>query len=131
MQLAPHYGDVVSEVADFFRQQSQRAIESGIDCMTLAFDPGIGFGKTLEHNLSLLRNLERLRVPGRPLVVGVSRKAFLGKICGNNGSVEQRLFPTVGFTSLLRFGGANVLRVHDVGPNLEALRVADALRSTR
>ena len=131
MQLAPHYRDVVSEVADFFRQQSQLAIESGIDCMTLAFDPGIGFGKTLEHNLSLLRNLERLRVPGRPLVVGVSRKAFLGKICGNNGSVEQRLFPTVGFTSLLRFGGANVLRVHDVGPNLEALRVADALRSTR
>src|SRR5437667_1227699 len=128
MQLAPRYADVVSEVADFFRQQSERAIESGVDCMTLAFDPGIGFGKTLEHNLSLLRNLKRLRVPGRPLVVGVSRKAFLGKISGNNGSVEQRLFPTVGFTSLLRFGGANVLRVHDVRPNLEALRVADALR---
>ena len=128
MQLAPRYADVVSEVADFFRQQSERAIESGVDCMTLAFDPGIGFGKTLEHNLSLLRNLERLRLPGRPLVVGVSRKAFLGKISGNNGSVEQRLFPTVGFTSLLRFGGANVLRVHDVRPNLEALRVADALR---
>jgi dihydropteroate synthase len=129
MQVAPHYSDVVSEVADFFRQQSQRAIECGIDCMTLAFDPGIGFGKTLEHNLSLLRNLEPLRVPGRPLVVGVSRKAFLGKISGNNGSVEQRLFPTVGFSSLLRLGGANILRVHDVRPNLEALRVADALRS--
>ena len=128
MQVAPRYGDVVSEVADFFRQQSERAIESGVDCMTLAFDPGIGFGKTLEHNLSLLRNLERLRLPGRPLVVGVSRKAFLGKISGNNGSVEQRLFPTIGFTSLLRFAGENVLRVHDVRPNLEALRVADALR---
>jgi dihydropteroate synthase len=128
MQLAPRYDDVVSEVADFFRQQYERAIESGVDPMTLAFDPGIGFGKTLEHNLSLLRNLERLRVSGRPLVVGVSRKAFLGKISGSNGSVEQRLFPTVGFTSLLRFAGANVLRVHDVHPNLEALRVADALR---
>jgi len=129
MQLAPHYGDVVSEVAYFFRQQSQRALESGIDCMTLAFDPGIGFGKTLEHNLSLLRNLERLRLLGQPIVVGVSRKAFLGKISGTNGSIESRLFPTVGFTSLLRFSGANVLRVHDIGPNLEALRVADALRS--
>ena len=129
MQVAPHYSDVVSEVADFFRHQSQRAIESGIDSMTLAFDPGIGFGKTLEHNLSLLRNLERLRLPGRAIVIGVSRKAFLGKISGNNGSVQGRLFPTVGFTSLLRFTGANILRVHDVGPNLEALRVADALRS--
>src|SRR5438105_1538195 len=128
MQLAPRYDDVVWEVADFFRQQSERAIESGIDCMTLAFDPGIGFGKTLQHNLSLLRNLDPLRLSGRPLVVGVSRKAFLGKISGNNGSVEQRLFSTVAFTSLLRFWGANVLRVHDVRPNLEALRVADALR---
>jgi len=128
MQLAPRYDDVVSEVADFFRQQYDRAIESGIDGMTLAFDPGIGFGKTLEHNLSLLRRLERLRVAGRPVVVGVSRKAFLGKISGANGSAEQRLFPTVGFTSILRVAGANVLRVHDVHPNLEALRVADALR---
>jgi dihydropteroate synthase len=128
MQLAPRYDDVVSEVADFFRQQYERAIECGIDGMTLAFDPGIGFGKTLEHNLSLLRRLERLRVAGRPVVVGVSRKAFLGKISGANGSAEQRLFPTVGFTSILRVAGANVLRVHDVHPNLEALRVADALR---
>src|SRR6267378_3342345 len=128
MQLAPRYDDVVSEVADFFRQQYDRAIESGVDRMTLAFDPGIGFGKTLEHNLSLLRRLERLRVAGRPVVVGVSRKAFLGKISGANGSAEQRLFPTVGFTSILRVAGANVLRVHDVHPNLEALRVADALR---
>src|SRR5438270_2045262 len=76
MQQAPRYNDVVSEVADFFRQQYERAIQSGVDPMTLAFDPGIGFGKTLEHNLSLLRNLERLRVADRPLVVGVSRKAF-------------------------------------------------------
>jgi dihydropteroate synthase len=128
MQLAPRYEDVVSEVADFFRQQYDRAIESGVDCMTLAFDPGIGFGKTLEHNLSLLRKLESLRLHDQPLIVGVSRKAFLGKIASGNGAVEHRLFPTVGFTSLLRFSGADVVRVHDVQPNLEALRVADALR---
>ena len=129
MQRRPSYRDVVAEVADFFRQQHDCAIKFGGDPMTLAFDPGIGFGKTLEHNLSLLKNLSRLRVDDRPLVVGVSRKAFLGKISGHNGSIEDRLLPTVAFTSLLRMNGADVLRVHDVKENVESLRVADALRS--
>jgi len=129
MQRAPSYHDVVSEVADFFRQQYVRALQFGVDPMTLAFDPGIGFGKTLAHNLSLLKNLPRLRVYGRPLVIGVSRKSFLGKISGHNGSMHNRLLPTVAFTSLLRMNGADVLRVHDVEENVEALRVADALRS--
>ena len=97
--------------------------------MTLAFDPGIGFGKTPEHNLSLLKNLPRLRLHDRPLVVGVSRKAFLGKISGHNGSIHDRLLPTVAFTPLLRINGADILRVHDVEENVEALRVADALRT--
>src|SRR6266513_2128120 len=130
MQRAPFYHDVVVEVADFFRQQYACALKFGIDPMTLAFDPGIGFGKTLEHNLSLLKNLPRLRVNNRPLVVGVSRKSFLGKISGHNGSIHNRLLPTVVFTSLLRMNGADVLRVHDVEENVEALRVADALRTT-
>lgn len=129
MQRAPSYRDVVAEVADFFRQQYACALKFGVDPMTLAFDPGIGFGKTLAHNLSLLKNLPRLRVHDRPLVIGVSRKSFLGKISGHNGSVHDRLLPTVAFTSLLRMNGADVLRVHDVGENVEALRVADALRS--
>ena len=129
MQRAPSYRDVVAEVADFFRQQYACALKSGIDPMTLAFDPGIGFGKTLGHNLSLLKNLPRLRVYDRPLIVGVSRKSFLGKISGHNGSIHHRLLPTVAFTSLLRMNGADVLRVHDVEENVEALRVADALRS--
>jgi dihydropteroate synthase len=129
MQRAPFYGDVVAEVADFFRQQYACALKFGVDPMTLAFDPGIGFGKTLAHNLSLLKNLPRLHVHGRPLVIGVSRKSFLGKISGHNGSIHHRLLPTVAFTSLLRMNGADVLRVHDVEENVEALRVADALRS--
>ena len=82
MQLAPTYDDVVSEVADFFRQRYEVAIRSGIDPICIAFDPGIGFGKTVAHNLELLANLPRLRVENRPLVVGVSRKSFLGKISG-------------------------------------------------
>jgi dihydropteroate synthase len=129
MQRAPSYRDVVAEVADFFRQQHACAIEFGVDPMTLAFDPGIGFGKALEHNLSLLKNLPCLRVHDRPLVIGVSRKSFLGQISGHNGSIDHRLLPTVAFTSLLRMNGADVLRVHDVEENVEALRVADALRS--
>src|SRR5256714_5116502 len=113
MQKNPHYQDVVTEVADFFRQQYSRALECGVDPMTLAFDPGIGFGKTLEHNLSLLKNLERLRVDDRPLIIGVSRKSFLGRLGGSN-AVGDRLAPTVALTAILRTRGADVLRVHDV-----------------
>lgn len=124
MQKNPHYDDVVQEVADFFRQQYSRALECGVDPMTLAFDPGIGFGKTLEHNLSLLKNLEQLRVHDRPLVVGVSRKSFLGKFAGSN-EMGDRLAPTVALSAVLRARGADVLRVHDVKENVAALRIAE------
>ena len=124
MQKNPHYDDVIQEVADFFRQQYSRALECGVDPMTLAFDPGIGFGKTLEHNLSLLKNLEQLRVHDRPLVVGVSRKSFLGKLAGSN-EMRDRLAPTVALTAVLRARGADVLRVHDVKENVAALRIAE------
>ncbi len=124
MQLNPTYDDVVSEVAEFFRQQFARAVRSGIDPMRIAFDPGIGFGKTPAHNLELLANLSRLRVEDRPLVVGVSRKSFLGKILGGS---PDRASATVAMTSLLRERGAHVLRVHDVMPNAQALRTTEAL----
>jgi dihydropteroate synthase len=126
MQLEPRYDDVVSEVADFFRQQYARAIECGIDPMAIAFDPGIGFGKTLEHNLELLAQLDRLRVHDRPLVVGISRKSFLAKVTGLS-EISDRLAPAVGLTSLLRARGADVFRVHDVKENLNALRVTEAV----
>jgi dihydropteroate synthase len=126
MQIAPHYIDVVSEVADFFRQQYTRALECGIDAMAIAFDPGIGFGKTFEHNLELLGNLARLRVHDRPMVVGVSRKAFLGKLIGSS-DMADRLAPTVAVTALLRSSGAEIFRVHDVKENLAGLRIAEAI----
>jgi dihydropteroate synthase len=126
MQAAPHYDDVAREVTNFFRQQYERALECGIDSMAIAFDPGIGFGKTVEHNLSLLANLARLRICDRPLVVGVSRKSSLGKMIGSN-AMEDRLAPTLAFTAMLRERGANVLRVHDVKENVAALRVTEAL----
>ena len=126
MQVAPRYDDVVREVANFFRQQYERALEWGVDPMAIAFDPGIGFGKTVEHNLALLGHLERLRIQSRPLVVGVSRKSSLGKMIGS-GKMEDRLAPTIAFTALLRERGANILRVHDVRENVAALRVTEAL----
>ena len=126
MQIEPQYTDVVEEISDFFRQQYARAIGSNIDPMAIAFDPGIGFGKTLEHNLELLAQLERLRVHDRPLVVGVSRKSFLGKLIGSS-EIRDRLVPGLALTSLLRARGADVFRVHDVKENVYALRVTEAI----
>jgi dihydropteroate synthase len=126
MQLVPCYDDVVSEVADFFLQQYGRALECGIDPMAIAFDPGIGFGKTLAHNIELLKNLEQLRVQDRPLVVGVSRKSFLAKLTGES-EMKDRVEPTVALTAFLRGRGADIFRVHDVKENLAALRVTEAM----
>jgi dihydropteroate synthase len=126
MQIQPKYTDVVAEISDFFRQQYARAIGLNIDPMAIAFDPGIGFGKTFEHNLELLAQLKRLRVHDRPLVVGVSRKSFLGKLIGSP-EITDRLVPGIALTSLLRERGADVFRVHDVHENVYALRVAEAI----
>lgn len=124
MQLQPTYDDVVREVGEFFQQQYTIALSSGIEPARIAFDPGIGFGKTVTHNLELLAHLEQLRIDDRPLVVGVSRKSFLGKIAGAPFARDDA---TVAMTSLLRERGAQVLRVHDVAPNVYALRTAEAL----
>ena len=129
MQIEPRYTDVVAEISEFFRQQYARTIGSNIDPMAIAFDPGIGFGKTLEHNLELLAHLERLRVHDRALVVGVSRKSFLGKLIGST-EISDRLVPGLALTSLLRARGADVFRVHDVKENVYALRVTEAILQT-
>ena len=126
MQVQPRYTDVVAEISEFFRQQYARAIGLNIDPMAIAFDPGIGFGKTLEHNLELLAQLERLRTHDRALVVGVSRKSFLGKLIGSP-EISDRLVPGLALTSLLRARGADVFRVHDVKENVYALRVTEAI----
>lgn len=126
MQIQPRYRDVVAEVSEFFRQQFARAIGLNIDPMTIAFDPGIGFGKTLEHNLELLAQLEQLRVHDRAMVVGVSRKSLLGKVIGSQ-EISDRLIPGLALTSLLRARGADVFRVHDVRENVYALGVTEAI----
>jgi dihydropteroate synthase len=126
MQIDPQYSDVVSEVADFFRQRYACALECGIDPMAIAFDPGIGFGKTLGHNLALLGNLERLRVHDRPIAVGVSRKSFLAGITRDT-DMSSRISATAALTGLLWGRGAEVFRVHDVKENVAALRAAEAV----
>jgi dihydropteroate synthase len=126
MQHAPQYADVTAEIRDFFRQTFAASVACGIDPMCLAFDPGIGFGKTVEHNLALIRNLAAMRVAGRPLVLGISRKSFIGKVLGSS-ALEDREWPTVALTSYGRARGAEVFRVHAVRENRHALRMTEAI----
>lgn len=126
MQTNPVYEDVVREVRDFFVAQMQRLQQAGIESSRIAFDPGFGFGKALEHNLALMRNLASLRVAGRPLVVGVSRKSMIAKLI-NDADMEQRYWPTVAWTAWMRDAGADVFRVHDVKGNFEAMRMMEAI----
>jgi dihydropteroate synthase len=126
MQRAPSYANVVVEIGNFFRQTFDASVACGIDPMCLAFDPGIGFGKTVGHNLALIRNLDSMRVAGRPLVLGLSRKSFLGKVLGTS-ALEDREWPTVALTSYGRARGAEVFRVHAVRENWQALRMTEAI----
>lgn len=126
MQQQPHYEDVVRDVRSFFLERLHALEEAGIDPMRVALDPGFGFGKTLEDNRALLRALPTLRIKDRPLLVGVSRKSMLGKWVGSS-DIEDRNWPTVALTAWMRERGAEVVRVHDVKPNVEAMRMAEAI----
>lgn len=126
MQRAPEYHDVVAEVRAFFEERHSTLTAAGIDAEALCFDPGIGFGKTLNHNIALLRGLPELGVAGRPLLVGVSRKSLIARLLGSEAMADRK-WPTVGLTAWTREGGARIHRVHDVRPNREALRMAEAV----
>ncbi|RYD33926.1 MAG: dihydropteroate synthase [Verrucomicrobiaceae bacterium] len=126
MQLAPSYDDVVREVRDFFGERHASLTAAGIHPEALCFDPGIGFGKTVEHNVALLRSLGDLAIHGRPLLLGVSRKSFLGKLLGDP-DMEAREWPTAALTSMGREKGVMLHRVHSVRTNLEALRMTEAI----
>jgi dihydropteroate synthase len=125
MQQDPAYDDVVDEVRAFLAERVEAAVAAGVPEERIWLDPGIGFGKTLEHNLELLRRLDEIVALGRPLVVGASRKSFIGKIDGS--AVDQRLGGTIAASVLAAASGAEVLRVHDVAEVAQALRVAAAI----
>jgi dihydropteroate synthase len=125
MQREPTYEDVVDDVRAFLAQRIEAAVGAGVDEARIWVDPGIGFGKTLTHNLELLRGLGALRELGRPIVIGSSRKSFIGALTGRDAG--ERLGGTVASNVLAFAAGADVLRVHDVAEVARALRVAAAI----
>jgi len=124
MQDAPRYGDVVADVAAFLRERVELAVGAGVARERITIDPGFGFGKTVEHNLALLARLDELVALGPPVLVGTSRKSFLGRLTGRGE--DERLAATIATNVIALLGGASVFRVHDVGPVADALAVAAA-----
>ncbi|WP_299696024.1 dihydropteroate synthase [Hydrocarboniphaga sp.] len=129
MQAAPHYDDVVIEVGAFLNQRLQACIDAGIDAECVVLDPGFGFGKTLQHNLELLADLPRMRVGGRPVLAGLSRKSMFQKLLGL--PVDQRLHASLAAAALAVWQGASIIRAHDVRATVEAVRVAAAVLRAR
>lgn len=121
MQLAPHYRDVVAEVRAFFEQRVALAVASGIALQRLCLDPGIGFGKTTEHNVALVRGLEQLRVQDLPILMALSRKRFLGDLLCDAAAAKESPLPTVVMSLLAADSGADMHRVHDVAALHQAL----------
>lgn len=129
MQQDPHYDDAVREIACWLGERAAAARAAGVAPECIALDPGIGFGKTVRHNLELIARLDELAALGHPLVVGASRKSFLGKLL--DLPVEERLEGSLVAAAVAAFEGASILRVHDVAATVRASRVAAALRAAR
>lgn len=126
MQDSPEYSDVVGQVYSFLESRINAAIKAGIPKEKLMIDMGIGFGKTCEHNLQLLKNIKHFESLGCPHLMAVSRKGFIGKVLGEDNP-ENRLYGTIGVTAYGAANGVNMARVHDVLPNLQAARMVEAL----
>jgi dihydropteroate synthase len=125
MQQSPVYQNVVREVGKFFAERLASLIAAGVGAEQIVFDPGIGFGKTLEHNLSLLAGLRRFTNLPRPLLLGVSRKSFIGKVTG--AALENRLPASLACATLAVAAGVQIIRAHDVAETLQAVRMAEAI----
>ena len=125
MQDNPHYEDVVAEVSEFLRRERDACLRSGIAPDAIAIDPGLGFGKLLAHNLTLLKSLRHFAALGSPLLVGVSRKSFIGRVLGR--PVDERLHGALGLVGLAVAAGARVIRTHDVGATRDAIDMVNAV----
>lgn len=130
MQENPEYDDVVSEIMAFFRERIALAVEAGLPEEYLIIDPGIGFGKTLEHNLEIIRNLADFKSLGRPILIGTSRKAFIGKILGGLPPTE-RLQGTAATVAISIMNGASIVRVHDVKAMAQVAKMADEISARK
>jgi dihydropteroate synthase len=127
MQTAPRYGNVVADVRKFLDERMAFALSRGVAPDQIVFDPGIGFGKTDEHNLSLLRGIPELAAAGRPVLIGASRKSFIGRMTGRGPA--ERLSGSLAAAVFAVLRGAQILRVHDVKESCDAARLVDTLRS--
>jgi dihydropteroate synthase len=125
MQEDPQYDDVVDEICRYLEERLAGLERQGIARERVAIDPGVGFGKTAQHNVEILRNISRFRALGRPVCIGHSRKRFLKKLLGR--PVDERLFATVGVSVAVALQGAEILRVHDVAATRDALLACQAL----
>ncbi len=125
MQQEPRYADVLAEVRSFLRDRVSRCVEAGIARSRLVVDPGFGFGKTLEHNLELLRRLQEIAADGVPVLAGLSRKSMIGLLTGRDNG--DRLGGSVALAMLAALHGARIVRAHDVGPTVDALRIVVAV----
>ncbi|MDU8455927.1 dihydropteroate synthase [Pseudomonas syringae group sp. J254-4] len=127
MQNDPHYEDLMGEVCAFLAERMKQCVAAGIGQQQIILDPGFGFAKTLEHNLSLFKHMEVLQVLGRPLLVGVSRKSMIGTVLGR--SVDQRLSGGLALAALAMTKGARILRVHDVAETADVVRMIAAVQA--
>jgi len=125
MQNKPEYRDVLTEVMDFFEQKVDNCLLAGIKVKNIILDPGIGFGKTLEHNLILLKNIKKLKSLGYPILIGVSRKTMIGEIL--NAEVGDRLYGSLAIAQFAYSQGAEIFRVHDVKATSDVLRITKEL----
>ena len=125
MQVNPEYEDVTSEVCDFFRERLALLSSHGVTTDQVALDPGIGFGKALEHNIKLLRDLNKFSLVERPMLVGASRKSFIEKLLG--APIDERLPASLACATWAAIQGSQIIRVHDVAETVQAVRMAEAL----
>ena len=129
MQRDPRYADAAGEVASHLARRLEVAVAAGIAAERVALDPGVGFGKAVRHSLELLARLDSLVTLGRPVLIGVSRKSFIGQVL--DLPVEKRLEGGLAAAAVAVFLGARIVRTHDVAATVRAVRVADALRAAR
>lgn len=129
MQDDPRYDDLVGEVTSFLRERMDVCIAAGIPAEKIVLDPGYGFAKTLDHNLSLFKHMQALHVLSRPLLVGVSRKSMIGKVLDK--PVDQRLYGALALAAMAMIQGARILRVHDVAETVDVVRMIAAVESAQ
>ncbi len=131
MQKDPRYDDCIKEVSEFLDERAEFAVAHGVARSRIIVDPGLGFGKRLEDNIVILRDLKRFRSLGRPVLVGASRKSFISKLHPSDEPADRRLGGSLAAMTLAVLNGANIIRVHDVDQTVEALKVLEAVKEDR